>query len=338
MIKQIFTYDEPFELETGNRFSAFKLAYHTYGNLSAKKDNVIWVCHALTANSEVADWWGGIFGSGKILDPDLYYIICANNIASPYGSISPNELNPETGERFGIDFPLFTIRDNARCFILLKESLGIEDIHLMIGGSCGGNIALEMSIILQEQIKNMVLLCSSALERPWTIAIHETQRVAMENNADFSTNEENAGKVALQIARSIATPFYRTANSFNTQQKEDDSTKFDNYKASSYIKYQGKKLVDRFNAHCYYILLNALDTHHVGRNRVSVEAALESVKAKTLCIGMETDLFIPTREQKFLAKYIPDSHYEEVISIYGHDAFLIEFEQITQLVNKYIDI
>jgi len=338
LTKKFYTHPEMVFFETGNSISDLKIAYHTFGTLNANKDNVIWICHALTANSDVSDWWDGLFGAGNIFDPEKYFIICANNIASPYGSTSPDSIDEKTGNAYGIKFPAFTIRDNAKCFILLKEALGIDDIHLLMGGSCGGNIALEMAIILKESIKNMVLLCSSAIEQPWTIAIHESQRMILENDPEFVKNSDGSGKVALKIARSLAMPFYRTAESFNAQQKEEDLTKIEDFKAAAYVSYQGQKLVDRFSPQCYYVLMNVLDTHNVGRGRSSVEEALGTVKAKTLCIGIESDLFVTTTEQKYIYSHIPDSKYGEIKSIYGHDAFLIEFDQIIELINSNIEV
>lgn len=326
----------PFSLENGDYLPEIQIAYHTYGQLNSKKDNVIWVCHALTANSQIDDWWKGLFGEERVFDPGKYFIVCANNLGAPYGTISPKFSHPKTGERYGLSFPEFTLRDTARMHLELKKALGIEDIHLLIGGSCGGNICLEMAIFLGKKVKNLALLCCSAQEKPWTIAIHESQRIALRGDADFFENKEGAGLEGLKTARAFALPFYRTAVSMNVRQSEEDLTKKSDFRASSYINYQGEKFVARFDAHCYYKLLNALDTHNVGRGHNSVPEALGKIKADTLCIGIDSDIFIPIEEQKYLAKHIPNSKYAEVKSIFGHDAFLIEFGQINGLVLEFL--
>ncbi len=323
---------EPFQLESGASLPETRIAYHTYGKLNAEKNNVIWICHALTANSAIHDWWKGLYGEGKVFDPEKYFIVCANNLGSPYGTISPKMTHPDSGKRYGLDFPEFTLRDTARMIIQLMDALELNDIKLLIGGSCGGNICLEIAMILGYRVQNMALLCCSAREMPWTIAIHQSQRIALEGDADFFDNKDGAGKNGLRAARAFALTLYRTASSMNFRQKEEDLKKVDNFRAASYINYQGEKFVNRFDAQCYYKLLNALDSHNVGRGADSVPHALGKIEATTLCIGIDSDLFIPVEEQKFLAEHIPNAKYVEVKSIYGHDAFLIEFEQINALV------
>lgn len=329
-----FTYKQRFPLESGETISNLHIRYQTYGTLNENKDNVIWVCHALTANAEIHDWWSGLFGKDNIFDPEKYFIICSNNLGSPYGTSCPNDVEPEAAVRYGLNFPAFTLRDTARAMILLMEHLHLENIHLLMGGSCGGNISLELAIELESRVEHMILLCCSARETPWTIAIHHSQRMALEADPDFYTNKEGAGAKGLKVARAIALPLYRTSTSMNTRQQEIAMDKLTDFKSASYVAYQGDKFVNRFDAQCYYQLLNALDTHNLGRHRGSTEEALRKVKAKTLVIGIDSDLFIPVKEQEFLAEHIPGASYEEVKSMYGHDAFLIETEQIKAIINR----
>lgn len=332
MQQQSIILSAPFKLESGETLSELQIAYHTYGKLNKARNNVIWVCHALTANSVLHDWWAGLFGKEKVFDPEKYFIVCANNLGSPYGTSSPDHINPDSGERYGMSFPDFTLRDSAKMIIELMEALNINDLELLIGGSCGGNICLEIAMQLENRVKNLALLCCSAKEKPWTIAIHEAQRIALDGDPDFKNNKSGAAKNGLRTARACALPFYRTAESMNLKQREKDLNKTSDFPAASYIKYQGDKFINRFDAHCYYKLLNALDTHNVGRGQESINHALSIIKSKTLCIGIDSDLFIPVEEQKLLAEQIPNAQYVEVKSIYGHDAFLIEFEQINRFV------
>ncbi len=324
----------PLALEIGGSIKNPEVAYTTYGTLNEAKSNVTLICHALTANSNADDWWSGLFGSGKVFDPERDFVICINNLGSPYGTSSPKSLN-EDGERYGLDFPAYTLRDNARLHIRLLEHLGIDKINLIVGGSCGGNIAQEMAIILGDRVNQLIAMCCSAIETPWVISIHESQRIALQADPTLTDKTESAGKKGLRGARAFALPFYRSHPSFKIRQSEEDNGKLDDFKASSYVRYQGDKFVDRYDAHCYYKQLTALDTHNVGRGRSNIESALAKVSARTLTIGFNTDLLIPVVEQQSIAEHIPDGTYAEVETLFGHDAFLIETDKIQSAIDHW---
>lgn len=327
-----------FELEEGGTLVNPTIAYNSYGTLNENRDNVIFICHALTANSDADDWWHGLFGPGDIFDWEKYHIICANNLGSPYGTTSAKEVDPGSGEIYGLDFPFFTIRDTAKLHMRLIESLNIKNIKLLIGGSCGGNIAQEISFMLGDRIENLALLCCSSRESPWAVAIHQAQRLVLEGDSSLGDKDENAGVKALKACRAAALPYYRTQKSFNTRQGELELGVVRGFRASSYINYQGDKFIKRFNAQCYYTLLNALDTHNIGRGRNSIENALSEIKSNAVVIGFDSDLLIPVSEQQFLAKHLPNSKYVEIKSIFGHDAFLIEHAQIRNAIRSKISI
>jgi len=329
---------EPFQLEQGGIIEKPVIAYNTYGELNANKDNVIFICHALTANSDADDWWHGLFGENDIFDWEKYFIICANNLGSPYGTSSAMHKNAESNEIYGLDFPFYTIKDTANLHLKLLAHFGVEKIKLLIGGSCGGNIAQEIAYTMGDSIENLVLLCCSSRETPWAIAIHQAQRLVLEADKTIHNKTEDAGNSGLRACRATALPYYRTQKSFNLRQKEIDSNIIDNFRSSSYINYQGDKFIKRFNAHCYYTLLKALDTHNIGRNRESIEVALSKISANTVVIGFQSDLLIPINEQQFLAKHIPNATYHEIKSIYGHDAFLIEHDYIRKAIRSKINI
>jgi len=327
---------EKFELESRVVLKQVDLTYHVYGKLNALKDNVIWVCHALTASGDLESWWSGMLGGGKPFDPEKYFIICLNNLGSPYGTCSPRSVNPANNERYGLDFPFFTIRDTANLHLELLKLLGISKIKLLIGGSCGGNIALEMSYTIGNQIEHQVLLCSSAKESAWTIGIHESQRMVLEGDADFQINKDFTSSKALGYCRSFAMPYYRNQINFVKKQEDQALDKIKDFKASSYLRYQADKFSKRFDAHCYYMLLLALDTHNIGRGRGSVEKALGTIKTRTTCIALNTDIFIPPNEQRFLADHLPHANYVEIESDYGHDGFLIELDQIAKILEALL--
>lgn len=321
-----FEYNNPFELECGKTLPALTIAYSYYGQLNPGKDNVIYVCHALTANSDVADWWPHMVGPGLVFDTDKYFVVCANILGSCYGTTGASSINPETGEAYGKDFPLLTVRDLVKAHQLLAAHLGIKKIYLLCGGSLGGQQAMEWAILEPQYCKNLFLIATNPRHSAWGIAFNEAQRMALE-----------AGPGGLEAARAIAMLSYRNYNMFESTQT-DIEDKIDDFRAASYQRYQGIKLKKRFDANCYYALSKAMDSHHVGRGRNSMHEALGSITARTLVIGISSDLLFPNQEQKFIAENIPGAVYRQIDSPYGHDGFLIETKQITELLRKELFI
>lgn len=334
---KVFSYQHPFELENGQTLPEFELAYNTLGKLNAEGSNVIWVCHALTANAHPEEWWPGIFDKKNGIDLDKYFVVCANILGSCYGSTSPQSINPETNEVYGLDFPKFSIRDIAKTLDILSEDLGISEIQYLMGGSMGGMQAMEWAIQKPDKIKKLVLLATSPKHSSWGIALNETQRMAIESDPTFYNNDKIAGKKGLEAARAIALLSYRNYNTYQSTQIDEENA-VDDFRASSYQKYQGEKLSKRFYAKSYWYLSKAMDSHNVGRNRNSCEKALAKIKAKTLVIGIQSDLLFPVEEQKFLAEHISDSALEIIDSSYGHDGFLIEVETIKLVLRKHFKL
>lgn len=315
------------KLENGQLYNDVELAYHTYGELNEDKSNVIWVCHALTANSDVFDWWKGLFGANDLFNPKDHFIICANIIGSHYGSFSPLSVNPSTKLPYFHDFPLITIRDMVQAHVKLANQLGIVKINTLIGGSLGGQQALEWSIFEPNKIDNLILLATNARHSSWGVAFNASQRLAIENDITWIEKNKTAGLDGLKVARSIALLSYRNANAYNLTQKNPLS-------AISYQKYQGEKLANRFNAFSYWYLSHAMDSHDLGRNKTSIENELAKIKANTLVLSIENDLLFPQSEQEFLVNYIPNVLHKIIPSHYGHDGFLIETEKIAHTIKQ----
>lgn len=334
---KLFQLNEPFTTEGGAIFSMLEVAYDTWGTLNKSGDNVIWVCHALTANSDVEAWWPGMVGEGLAFDTSKYFIICANILGSCYGTTGPHSINPDSGKPWLNDFPIITIRDIVRVHEILRKNLGIKKIEMIIGSSIGGYQALEYSIMYPDIIRKLVFIASSARQTPWAIAFDESQRLAIEADPSFYGNDEEGGKKGLRAARSIALLSYRTSYAYNKTQAEDDNDKTESFRASSYQDYQGDKLVKRFNAWSYYRITQLADSHNVGRGRGGVEKALENVKAATLCIGIRSDILYPVDEQKQVAGMVSNGQYAEIDSFFGHDGFLIETGQVSALIKKFRD-
>jgi homoserine O-acetyltransferase len=330
-----FSYSENFSLEAGGTLPGFQLQYTTYGTLNPARDNVVWVCHALTANAEPQDWWAGLFGSGKLYDPAEYFVVCANMLGSCYGSTGPLSVNPLTGEPFFHDFPMLTNRDMVRSFELLRQHLGLRQIHTLIGGSMGGQQALEWTIVEPGLVRHLVQVASNAQHSPWGIAFNESQRMAIRHDATWAERSPAAGLNGMRTARSIALLSYRHYRTYAATQQEPSSEKIDDFRASSYQQYQGEKLARRFNAFSYWTLSKAMDSHHVGRRRGSVEAVLRAIKTRCLFVGIDTDGLFPPDEQRWLAQRVPHARVAILTSAYGHDGFLVETEQLTREIQRF---
>jgi homoserine O-acetyltransferase len=336
MSVQTFTYNKRFQLEGGQSLPRLDIAYQTFGTLNKERNNVVWVCHALTANSNVFDWWSGLFGENDLFNPQDYFIICANNLGSCYGTTGPLSRYEDLNQPWFNYFPQVTIRDIAASMELLKNHLGIEKLHTLIGGSQGGQIAQEWVLLNNDVTNNLILIATNAQHSPWGIAFNESQRLAIKADRTYYSNTEDGGRKGLAAARSIALLSYRGYEAYTSTQKDDTHDKTTNYAAASYQRYQGEKLVNRFNAYSYVRLLDAMDSHNVARNRAEkIEYALNQIKAKTLVIGVISDILFPTTEQKFLAKHIKNATYAEIDSTFGHDGFLIETKKISKVVADF---
>jgi homoserine O-acetyltransferase/O-succinyltransferase len=331
-----FDYKYTFPLEAGASLPGFRLGYTTFGTFDRDRTNVVWVCHALTGNADPTDWWNGMVGPGKYYDPARWFIVCVNILGSCYGSTGPLSVNPETGEPFYHDFPFITIRDMVETMDLLRQELGIEQIHTCIGGSVGGQQATEWAIMRPNLIQNLVLIATNAVHSPWGIAFNEAQRMAIEADPTWRERRPDAGAMGMRAARSMALLSYRNYDTYGFTQALDNNEQLENYKACGYQRYQGDKIVVRFNAFTYWTLSKVMDSHNVGRNRGSILRALEQIQARTLVVGIRSDVLFPPVEQQFLARHISEAVYEEIDSLYGHDGFLIEFRPLTQIIRKWM--
>ena len=333
---QKFISDQPLILETGIALNQVEITYCTYGSLNPSRDNVIWINHALTANSDPKDWWNGFFGSGNIFDPDKYFIVCANMIGSCYGSTGPDSINPETGRRYGQSFPLITIRDMVRAHQLLRKHLNINSIYLSLGGSMGGQQTIEWAIMEPELIRHIALIATNAQHSPWGIAFNEAQRMALMADPTLNSDVPDAGFKGMAAARALAMISYRNYVTFQATQ-EDKEPLLENHLAATYQRYQGKKLSERFTPLSYLSLSKSMDTHHVGRGRGTTIDALSQVKAKTLVLGITTDILFPIQEQEFLAAHIPNASLIQIHSTYGHDGFLLEYETMGNAIKVFLE-
>lgn len=328
--------EEDFLLESGEKLEDLIIAYQTFGELNEKANNVIWICHALSGDTNPTQWWEGIVGPGLVIDTDKYFVICANNLASPFGSTHPLSFN-RNKERYFRSFPLVTTRDIARAFDKLRLHLGIHKVQYLIGTSFGGQIALEWNILNSNVFENSIFIATNARHSPHGIAINESQRLAIESDGSFYRKSLLGGKTGLVAARSIALLSYRTAHLYNETQQENYAGELNKFKAASYQQYQGVKFALRFDAYSYYAITKSMDAHNVGRNRGGEERALTVIQNPCLVIGVTSDGLFPKEEQEFLAEHIPKAQLGVIQSPYGHDGFLKEPKQITEFLDDFIN-
>jgi homoserine O-acetyltransferase len=333
---QTLTLTQPLPLERGGQLVGAQIAYHTFGTLNEARDNVVWVCHALTANADVLSWWPGLFGSGDYYDPADWFIVCANVLGSCYGSTGPTTPLPPHGRALYAAFPRLTVRDLVAAHEQLRQHLGLATIHTLVGGSLGGHQALEWAVQQPALFEHLVLIATSAQHSPWGIAFNEAQRLAIEADCTYAGGGPEGGKLGLRAARAMALLSYRSYEAYARSQAEPEADEVPAfYRASSYQQYQGDKLTARFNAYSYVTLSHVMDSHHVGRGRGGVAAALARVQARTLVLGISSDVLFPVSEQLLLARLIPGAMYGEMESSFGHDGFLIETAQIARFLERF---
>ncbi len=327
----------PFPLECGKLLPELTIAYTTHGQLNAERSNVVWVAHALTGNADPTDWWDGLVGPDRVIDTDRYFVVCANMLGSCYGTTGPNSLQAGTSRSYRAGFPLITIRDIVRGHMLLRQHLGIDQIKLGIGGSMGGQQIVEWAIMEPALFERICLMATNAQHSPWGIAFNESQRMALLADSSLHTDDPEAGKKGLEAARAIAMLSYRHYRTYESTQAEFETNKLADYRASSYQRYQGTKLWERFDPFAYLSLSRTMDSHDVGRTRGGIIQALEQIAAEALVIGIDTDVLFPVEEQARLARHIPRARLEILPSDFGHDGFLTEAAVIGIFLRQFLD-
>ena len=331
-----YRHNKSFPIERGGELPELEIAYSTYGKLNEQRDNVIWVCHALTANSEVDDWWPHTVEKGRFLDPEKWFVVCANILGSHYGTTGPLSVDPRTGEPYYDTFPKVTIRDMVNAHKILADKLGIDRIHALMGSSVGGFQAMEWAIMEPERINKLFLIATDTEVTPWVAGLNETQRMAIRADKSYGKKSVEAGKEGMATARAIGLLSYRGPSGYNLSQKNHEDMPDFSHRATTYQNYQGEKLCNRFNAYSYMAILDAFDSHCVGRGRKSREDALKEIKADTTCIGITTDILFPPERMKKIASEIAGAKYHEIESEFGHDGFLVEYEQLDRIIKSII--
>ena len=334
--------EDDFAFEAGGSVRGIEVVYHTSDREYKAGDRVVWLCHALTANSNPMDWWPEMVGKGCCIDPEKDYVVCVNIFASPYGTTGPRdwmnigERREAKGERSPLDFPKVTVRDMARLFPIVRKYIGIEKVDLLVGSSIGGFQALEWAILEPEVIERAAFIATAPRVTPWLGAWMESQRMAIEADPTFKACESLAGgQKGLEAARALSLISYRTFDGYNLTQAEENEDCLFAGRVASYERYQGEKLVKRdFDAYSYYYLTWSVDSHNVGRKRRGVAAALGKIQAKSVVITITSDGLFPPVEGREWAAWILGAKYVEIESKWGHDGFLLETEAIAERLEE----
>ena len=333
-----YHYFKNFTTESGYTFPGLDIHYKTWGTPDKDGSNAVLIFHALTGNAEADEWFSGFFDESSWIDLDRHFVVCANALGSCYGTTGPTTVNAETGRPYSGDFPNVTIRDMVRVNQILLDHLGVNKLEAVIGGSMGGMQALEMAI-MDNRVASAILIGMGKSHSPWAIGISHTQRQAIYNDPKWQGGyytPDDPPAEGLATARMIAMISYRSPENYEDKFGRELQEGHRNlFQVESYLNHQGSKLVNRFDANSYDRLSRAMDAHDVSRGRGSPEHVLNQLTIPVLVIGIDSDMLYPVEEQKELAEMLPNGHYNELCSRYGHDAFLLEFEQINRLINDF---
>ncbi len=339
-------------LERGGRIPAVRVAYESWGRLNAAGDNAVLVEHALTGDSHVVGgagpahpspgWWDGLIGPGRPLDTDRWFVVASNVLGGCQGTTGPSALAPD-GAPWGSRFPFVTVRDQVAVEAGLADALGVRSWAAVVGGSMGGMRVLEWAVTHPERVQRAVVLASTAYATADQIAWAQPQLLAIRSDpafrgGDYYATDATGPEQGLGIARRIAHVTYRSGSELDErfgrqpQQEEDPLGAGGRYAVESYLDHHAGKLSRRFDANSYLVLTEAMNSHDVGRGRGGVAAALQRVRAETTVVAVDSDRLYPRRLSAEIAAGVPGARGHLITSPYGHDGFLIEIEQVGQVV------
>lgn len=333
-MKHIVTVGPVFPLEGGGSLSDVRVEVRSWGR---HRRRASLVCHALTGNADVDQWWGGLFGRTGVLDPATSFIVSMNVLGGCNGTTGPTTIDPARGVPYGADFPRVTIRDMVRLQHAVLERMGVEHLDLVIGGSMGGMQVLEWIAMFPEFVSNAVPIAVGSDQSPWAIGLSETQRHAITTDPAFAGGryrQDDPPSAGLATARMIAMLSYRSPGEFAG--RFGRGARDGVFDVQSYLRHQGDKLARRFDANTYLTLIDAMDGHDLGRGRGPTEAILRRLTTRTLVVGISSDLLYPVGEVRRLAATLPNSRFAVLDSPHGHDAFLIETDQLAGIVGRFL--
>jgi homoserine O-acetyltransferase len=323
----------PVRLESGDLLEEVSVAYRTWGEPSS---HATLICHALTGNADADDWWSGLFGPTRSFDPAQDFVIASNVLGGCYGTTGPTSLKPGTGHWYGGSFPQVTIRDMVQVQAALLDHLGVETLRMVIGGSMGGMQALEWAACYPDRVEGAVAIGVGASHSAWSVAFSEAQRSAIWADPRFEGGYYPPGggpDHGLAVARMIAMISYR--GKVNFESRFGRNTIDEEFEVRSYLRHQGQKLVDRFDANTYLRLMDAMDSHDLARGRGPGQAVLSGIKTPILMVGISSDILYPVDEVEDVAASLPNARYQLLHASQGHDGFLIETASLDAMVARF---
>ncbi len=364
--KKFFTFAEPPDeliLESGARLGPVTIAYETYGTLSPDKSNVVLILHALSGDSHVAGyyskddpklgWWDIVVGPGKGIDTNEYFVVCSNILGSCMGSTGPSSINPKTNKQYGLEFPVITVEDMVVTQKALMDYLGVEKVLSVIGGSIGGMQVLEWCVRYPEMVVSAIPLASTTKHSALAIAFNEVARQAIIADPDWNNGDYYSGpkpNLGLAVARMIGHVTYLSDESMRLkfgrrlQDKSDFSFNFDvDFQVESYLRHQGKKFVERFDANSFLYITKAADYFDLESQHGSGSAvkAFSKARAKFLVVSFTSDWLYPTYQSKAMVQAMKKSGLDvsfcEIEAEWGHDAFLLPNERLTSLTRGFLE-
>ena len=330
-------------LENGEVLPDVSIAYQSWGELNADRDNAILVNHALTGWSDVPGWWPSMVGPGLPFDTDKFFVVCPNVIGGCQGSTGPSSLAPD-GKRYGSRFPTLTIRDMVQAEVAFTNLLGIKKYRLSVGPSLGGMRSLEWAIQYPDRVGAICTIGSSAVATGDQIGTASIQIRAIKADPHFYGGDyydKKEGPIeGMGIARRIAHLTYRTEAEmdvrFGRELQGDDTGR---YAVESYLDHQASKLAGRFDANTYIALTEAMNSHDIGRDRGGVQAALASITVPVIVVSIDTDRLFPPRLQAEIADLVPNAHaLVSISSPFGHDGFLVEVEAVGDVIRRALTL
>ena len=322
-----------FRLESGETLEDVEVGYRTWGE---PRSEAILICHALTGSADADEWWEGLFGPNRSFDPDHDFVIASNVLGGCYGTTGPISLRPGTDHWYGREFPRVTIRDMVDLQAGLLDHLGVAKLGLVIGGSMGGMQALEWAAMYPDKVEGGVAIGVGAHHSAWSVAFSEAQRAAIWADPKFLEGTYDPGRGpdnGLAVARMIAMISYRGKANFET--RFGRKTLEDEFEIQSYLRYQGQKLVGRFDANTYLRLVDAMDSHDLARGRGEMDQVLAGLKTPFLTVGISSDILYPATEVEELAAGLPNARYQMLHAPQGHDSFLIDMANLDGIVSRF---
>lgn len=331
MIRSQIIRDIP--LEGGGTLRGAHIAFHTSHPKYDGRRRVVWVCHALTADSDPSQWWPGLVGPGKAVDTERDFVVCINYLNSPFGSECPASINPDTGKPWLLDFPKVTFHDSVFAAIEVRKALGIETIDLLLCPSSGGFLGIDWAITEPDRFRKCVFIATAPRCTPYIGATMENQRMALEADPTFrEARDIHGGAAGLACARAQARHSYRCFESYGLSQSESDPEFLYATRVASYQRHQGEKFVQSgFDAYSFWAICNAYDSLNVGRGRGGLEKALARITAPVTVVSLSTDQIFPPEDGRFWSALIPGARFIVFPTRYGHDGFLIETDALAPL-------